>query len=185
MPRVVFHTDMAERVCEEGTQVALFTQPMTPEPAGPDYTTWGQVWDDMRDEEWYADSFRPGGRCHFPRIPDQALEKAQALTDFWYDLGYHQTQEEDAEPAPPEVPGVLGDLVEHVVLVEAPRHDPQALLGTMAPMNNWHHMVGHYSNCVRDFKRYRTSRVRGRKATVRSQHRTIRRIANLALAQVA
>jgi len=177
MTRIVFHTDMVERLCVHGAQPR--------EPAGPPYTTWGQVWDDMRDEEWYADSFRPGGRCHFPRVREQALERAQALTDFWYDLGYHQTQEEDApsvgDHAEQPVPG---DLVEHVVLVEAPRRDPDALLGTMAPMNKWHHMVGHYSNSVH-LKRYRTSRVRGRKATVRSQHRTIRRIANLALAQVA
>jgi len=152
---------MAERVCEEGTQV-------TQEPAGPDYTTWGQVWDDMRDEEWYADSFRPGGRCHFPRVADQALEKAQALTDFWYDLGYHQTQEED-------------DLVEHVVLVEAPRHDPQALLGTMAPMNNWHEAGRSWCDSRHIFQRDRHAPA----TLVRRQHRLLRRQVHMALAQVA
>jgi hypothetical protein len=181
---------MAERVCEEGTQVALFTQPVTQEPAGPDYTTWGQVWDDMRDETWYADSFRPGagGRCHFPRIPDQVLEKAQALTDCWYDLGYHQTQEEDApsvgdcaEPAPPEVPGVLDGLVEHVVLVAAPRHDPQALLGTMAPMNNWHEAGRSWCDSRHIFQRDRHAPA----TLVRRQHRLLRRQVHMALAQVA
>ena len=183
MPRVVFHTDMAERVCEEGTQVALFTQPVTQEPAGPDYTTWGQVWDDMRDETWYADSFRPGagGRCHFPRIPDQALEKAQALTDFWFALGYHQTQEDHAEPAPPEVPAVLHGLVEHVVLVAAPRHDPQALLGTMAPMNNWHEAGRSWCDSRHIFQRDRHAPA----TLVRRQHRLLRRQVHMALAQVA
>ena len=183
-PRVVFHTDMAERVCEEGTQV-------TQEPAGPDYTTWGQVWDDMRDENWYADSFRPGRRCSWPRHMDRVVDDLME-DNWWYlwhnqqDLGYHQTDyqvnvERPGWPAPIQAQPEL----EHAMFKPIPHRDPEVHLGTVASMNNWRFACD-YDTHMESMKLLNHGHgVRNRRRTVRAQQHALRRTVRLALQQVA